>query len=261
MDEANAAAMLDDEDEENDEIPPANGLASVEQRALRGTASGRDAAGQPDAGLRPAADGETAESTDDEAEDDAVRLTFSPELSAGWCIWRGWRSRQHLAVPRHVSPLSCASELKYCGAAKDPGSEAVNVLSHLVLLRQHRVRSRTAGLLQGSRHARVLCTQGDGEAKGGATRDVGESLISSRLRATHLDGDDGTDVALDAGISKEAAALLRQRIDERLRQAADGTLTRLHGVHELVLLSFVRGAQPPAWAGGVPRSLCCCACQ
>ena len=60
------------------------------------------------------------------------------------------------------------------------------------------------------------------EAREGAPRDVAESLISSRLQATHLDGEHGEDAALDAGLSEEAAAALRQRVDERLRQAAEG---------------------------------------
>ncbi len=64
--------------------------------------------------------------------------------------------------------------------------------------------------------------QGGDATKEGGPRDVAESLISSRLQATHLDGEDGDDSALDAGLSEEAAAALRQRIDERLRQAADG---------------------------------------
>ncbi len=37
-----------------------------------------------------------------------------------------------------------------------------------------------------------------------------------------MDGEDGDDAALDGGLGEEAAAALRQRIDERLRQAADG---------------------------------------
>lgn len=64
--------------------------------------------------------------------------------------------------------------------------------------------------------------QGGDEAREGAPHDVAESLISSRLQATHLDGDGRSDGAFDAGLSEEAAAVLRQRIDERLRQAADG---------------------------------------
>ena len=64
--------------------------------------------------------------------------------------------------------------------------------------------------------------QGGDAAQEGSSRDVAESLISSRLQATHLDSEDRDNAALDAGLSEEAAASLRQRIDERLRQAADG---------------------------------------
>ena len=68
----------------------------------------------------------------------------------------------------------------------------------------------------------MTAVQGSDEARKGAARDTVSSLISSRLQATHLDEAGRNDVAQDAGLSEEAAAALRQRIDERLRQAADG---------------------------------------
>ena len=68
MDEADTAIVGEDEREE--EALPAGGVLSSEQRELRGAASGRDAAGQPDAGLRPAHEGDAAESTDGEAEEE-----------------------------------------------------------------------------------------------------------------------------------------------------------------------------------------------
>jgi hypothetical protein len=81
--------MLEDE-EEAEEAPTASGVPPVEQRALRGTASGRDAAGQPDAGLRPAHDGEAAEGSDGEAEDDKVRVMasriWSGEVFLAWQV-------------------------------------------------------------------------------------------------------------------------------------------------------------------------------
>ena len=74
-DDGNAAAMLEDEEEEAREAPTAGGVPPIEQRALRGTASGRDAAGQPDTGLGRARDGGAAESADAEAESETVRMT------------------------------------------------------------------------------------------------------------------------------------------------------------------------------------------
>ena len=72
--------------------------------------------------------------------------------------------------------------------------------------------------------------QDGGAVREGGPRDVAESLISSRLQATHLDGDDHEDAALDAGLSDEAVAALRQRIDERLRQAADGACAMVESI-------------------------------
>ena len=71
MDDADAAVV--GEDEPAEEPLPVGGVLPSEQRELRGTASGRDAAGQKNAGLKPAQDGDTAEGTDGEAEEAKVR--------------------------------------------------------------------------------------------------------------------------------------------------------------------------------------------
>ncbi len=66
-------AVVAGEEAPDEEPLPVGGVLSSEQRELRGAASGRDAAGQQDAGLKPAKDSDAAESTDGEAEEAQVR--------------------------------------------------------------------------------------------------------------------------------------------------------------------------------------------
>ncbi len=94
MDDVDAAVVGKDEPEE--EPLPVGGVLSSEQRELRGAASGRDAAGQQDAGLNPAQDGDATESTDGEAEEAqvsgvVVRSNFGRRVmrSYPWLCWFG----------------------------------------------------------------------------------------------------------------------------------------------------------------------------
>ena len=87
MDDADAAVTGNEEPEE--EPLPVGGVLSSEQHELRGAASGRDAAGQQDAGLKPAQDGDAADSTDGEAEEAQVRgarlrSSASSSISPAW---------------------------------------------------------------------------------------------------------------------------------------------------------------------------------
>ena len=71
MDDATEAVVGKNTPDEEETLP-AGGVLSSEQRELRGAASGQDAAGQPDAGLRPAQDGDATKSMDGGPEEDQV---------------------------------------------------------------------------------------------------------------------------------------------------------------------------------------------